>query len=94
MSLVKKCLDYAAAHDGALPSFEKMDRLVHEQLGEYLKELSGAVIPEYFDIPIITAAYRLLYESRYNMLEPKDKALCDSLVQTSKIISTESVVRK
>lgn len=67
MSLVKKCLDYAAAHDGALPPFKKMDEFVHEQLGEYLKELSDAVIPEYFDIPVITAAYKLLYESRYNM---------------------------
>lgn len=94
MSIMEKCMAYSEAHGGALPPFEKMDELVHEQLGEYLKDLSGAVIPEYFDIPVITAAYKLLYESRYNMLEPKDKALCDSLVQTSKIISTESVVQK
>lgn len=70
MSLVEKCLDYASAHDGALPPFEKMDELVHEQLGEYLKELSGAVIPEYFDIPVITAAYKLL--SLWNGLTMQD----------------------
>lgn len=51
MSIMEKCMAYAEAHSGVLPSFEKMDELVSEQLGEYLKELSDAVIPEYHDIP-------------------------------------------
>lgn len=94
MSIMEKCMTYAKDHGGVLPSFEKMDEFVSEQLGEYLKELSDAVIPEYHDIPLITAAYRLLYEARYNMLEPEGKALCDRLMKRSRIISTESVVRK
>lgn len=94
MSLVKKCLDYSAAHDGALPPFEKTDEFAHEQLGEYMQELVSSVTPEFHDRFIIAAAYKLLYETRYNMLEPKDKEMCDWLVKTSEIISTESVVRK
>lgn len=94
MNIMGKCMAYSESHGGALPPFEKMDDFVSEQLGEYLKELSGAVIPECHDVPLITAAYRLLYESRYNMLEPEGKALCDRLVKSSKIISTERAVRK
>ncbi len=94
MSLVKKCLDYAAAHDGALPPFEKMDELVSEQLGEYLNTLSDAVIPEYNDRAVLTAAYRLMYEARYNMLEPEEKMFCDRLVQHARVVSTERTVRK
>lgn len=94
MSIMEKCMAYSEAHGGALPPFEKMDDFVSEQLKEYLNVLADAVIPEFNDRAILTAAYKLMYEARYNMLEPKDKALCDSLVRTSEIISTESVVRK
>lgn len=94
MSIMQKCMDYATTHGGTLPSFEKMDDFVSEQLKEYLNVLADAVIPEYHDRAIMTAAYRLLYEARYNMLEPEGKMLCDRLVQRSRVISTESVVLK
>lgn len=94
MSIMEKCMTYAKDHGGVLPSFEKMDEFVSEQLKEYLNALADAVIPEYHDRAIMTAACRLLYEARYNMLEPEGKALCDRLMKRSRIISTESVVRK
>lgn len=94
MSIMEKCMAYAKANNGALPSFAKMDEFVSEQLEEYLIALAGAVVPEYHDRAIMTAACRLLYEARYNMLEPEEKALCDKLVQRSRVISTESVVEK
>lgn len=94
MSFIKKCLEYSKANGGALPPFEKTNAFAHEQLGEYMQELTNAVIPEHHDRFIIAAAYKLLYESRYNMLEPKDKEMCDWLVKTSEVISTESVVDK
>lgn len=93
-SLVEKSLEYALAHNGELPPKEKMNELVREQLDEYLQELSKAVIPEHFERFIITAAYRLIYATRYNMLEPNEKKLCDDLVKHSRIIATESEVQE
>lgn len=92
MSWIEKCLKYSQANGGALPPFKKANVLAHEQLDEYMQELTKAVIPEFHDKFITAAAYKLLYESRYNMLEPKDKVMCDWLVKTSEVISTESVV--
>lgn len=94
MSFIGKCLEYSKANGGALPPGEKMANFAHEQLNEYLQELANAVIPEKQDIFIIVAVYKLLYESRYNMLEPQNKEMCDWLVRTSEVISTESVVDK
>lgn len=94
MSFIGKCLEYSKANGGALPPFEKTDAFAHEQLGEYMQELTKAVIPEFHDRFIIAAAYKLLYESRYNMLEPKGKELCNWLVKTSEVISTERMVDK
>lgn len=94
MSIMGKCMAYSESHGGALPPFEKMDDFVSEQLREYLNALADAVIPEFNDRAILTAAYKLMYEARYNMLEPEGKALCDRLVKSSKIISTERAVRK
>lgn len=94
MSIMEKCIAYSEAHNGALPPFEKMDELVSEQLKEYLNALASAVIPEFNDRAILTAAYKLMYEARYNMLEPNDKALCDQLVQRARVISTERTVEK
>lgn len=94
MSFIGKCLEYSKANGGTLPPFEKTDEFAHEQLGEYMQELVSSVTPEFHDRFIIAAAYKLLYETRYNMLEPKDKEMCDWLVKTSEIISTERVVEK
>lgn len=94
MSFIEKCLEYSKANGGALPPFEKADEFVHDLLGEYMQKLADAVIPERNDKFILAAAFKLLYESRYYMLEPKDKTMCDWLVETSKVISTESVVDK
>lgn len=94
MSIMEKCIAYSEAHNGALPPFDKMDELVSEQLGEYLKNLSDAVIPEFNDRAILTAAYKLMYEARYNMLEPGEKRFCDMLVQRARVISTERTVEK
>lgn len=94
MSFIEKCLEYSKANGGALPPFEKADEFVHDLLGEYMQKLADAVIPESHDRFIIAAAYKLLYESRYNMLEPEDKKMCDWLVETSAVISVESEVDK
>lgn len=94
MSIMEKCMAYSEAHGGALPSFDKMDELVSEQLREYLNVLADAVIPEYNDRAVLTAAYKLMYEVRYNMLEPHEKAFCDQLVRKARVVSTERVVEK
>ncbi len=94
MSIPQKCADYAVTHGGELPSFKEMDELVSKQLREYLDKLTIAVVPEFNDRAIITAAYKLLYEARYNMLEPADKAFCNRLVQSARVISTERTVQK
>lgn len=94
MSIMEKCIAYSEAHNGALPPFDKMDELVSEQLREYLNALSGAVIPEFNDRAILTAAYKLVYEARYNMLETHEKTFCDQLVQRARVISTERAVEK
>lgn len=94
MSIMEKCMAYSITHSGALPPFEIMDDFMSEQLKEYLKELSDAVIPDYHDRAIITAAYKLIGEARYNMLEPHEKAFCDQLVRRARVVSTERVVEK
>lgn len=94
MSIMGKCMAYSESHGGALPPFEKMDDFVSEQLREYLNALADAVIPEFNDRAILTAAYRLMYEARYNMLEQYEKAFCDHLVQRARVVSTERVVEK
>lgn len=94
MSIMGKCMAYSEAHGGALPLFEIMDDFVSEQLREYLNVLADAVIPEFNDRAVLTAAYKLMYEARYNMLKPHEKAFCDHLVQRARVVSTERTVEK
>lgn len=80
MSLMEKHFNYILTHGGELPNAEKRSELIFEQLREYTDEITSKVVPEACDKPIICAAYKLLYESLYNMLEPIEKDACDIIV--------------
>lgn len=91
MSLIEKCFNYTLTHGGKFPDAEKRGEFAAEQLQEYIDELTSKVAPEKHDLPIICAAYKLLYESLYNMLEPNEKEACDSLVNQTCVTSIMKV---
>lgn len=93
MSLIKKHMEYRRKN-GVEPSPKESLKITHELLDEYMQKLSIAVIPDIDDAAIITAAYKLFYESRYNALEPHEKELCDHLVRTSIVISEKKTIKK
>lgn len=87
MSLIEKCFNYTLTHGGEFPNAEKRGEFAAEQLQEYTNEITSKVVPETHDKPIICAAYKLLYESLYNMLEPNEKEACDILVNHTCVTS-------
>lgn len=93
MSLVQKHMEYIK-QNGADPSPKESLVIAHEILDEFMQKLAIAVIPERDDNAILTAAYKLMYESRYNALEPYEKNLCDNLVKTSVVISKERILKR
>lgn len=92
MSLIRKYKEYSTANGGKIPTPIETLKIAHKVLDEYMNKLAIAVIPDRDDAAVITAAFKLIYESRYNALEPYEKELCDNLVRTSIVVSQERFI--
>lgn len=80
---------YKVEHGGQEPSVKEILHMIRDQMQEYAEVVSKIPIED-ADRPVAAAAFKLIYHALYNMLDDKEKCVCDGLIKYTEAISSMS----
>lgn len=75
----------AILRDGSVPDGETFLDMAHEQCHEFIAEFSKIAVPSREDLPIMAAAYKLMGESMYGIIDDDEKKICDFIIKTATV---------
>lgn len=93
MSYIGKCIE-TMLKNGKLLELRELHAILHKRVSEFTQQLTKAVIPDKDDIPLLTAAYKIIGDALYNTLEGRDKKLCDTIISNSDVVTVMREVNK